>query len=274
MLMGLKCLVVFLFTFWSIADATHVANTEVSAWSTEDVAAWVESAGLRSEVKEVLVSNHVTGNVLFYLDDEVLREDFGIITSLDRKMLLDAVSKLKLPASGQALPKLTFWEHRSANRKQVFWITYLISSAPRSALWRMSNSSQLQPRAVPEEIEEIDWLHWIFLPESYFYSHGYAIFGGLPGFMAQLAWIGGLMRVMMLVSNITNPTGFVKILMRLIATDVAHAVGSYLFMELLFPFVPWFICDLILWLFIYVLPLIVLIVLIVPVILGLAVLWS
>ena len=77
--------------------------------------------------------------------------------------------------------------------------------------------------------------------------------------------------MMMLVSNITNPTGFVKILMKSIATDVAHTVGSYLFMELLFPFVPWFICDLILWLFIYVLPLIVLIVLIVPVILGLAV---
>jgi hypothetical protein len=77
------------------------------------------------------VDHSITGSVLLNLDDDDLKTHVAIDSSLQRSLVLKAISSLK--KEGQQ-SNLTFWEYRSMNRKTIDRIMPMLNSAPRWAI--------------------------------------------------------------------------------------------------------------------------------------------
>ena len=232
---------------------------DVRDWDAGHISDWIDSLKMDTAVSSKLKAGFeqagVTGNILLWVDESDLQDDLGISSKLQRKRIMAAIQELNDkdnarhgggsgPGVAAGGAPMSFWELKSMNRKQIMWITPLVTTSPRYAISKLAG---LPPHAQPPT--KIGWIEYIFLPEYYLFANRNTILGGLPGLM----WLGCLTqfvaRLVALVASafpsgqfsLKGPLGVVGVA---IMGEVFGAVLSWLWMTLLWPFIPWFICDL------------------------------
>jgi len=257
--------------FALIAASSFVtADTNAGDWPVEKVVEWSASLGLKEDsvklLKKGVIDNKVDGTVLLHVTEEDLRDDIGIESSLQRKVIMSALAELK--GKNQGHKGMNFWQYRSMHRKEMDGLMLLISNAPRVAISKF-------PTTLPEHGRPAKplggghstlaaWFEWLIIPEYYIYLNAHTIAGGLPGFMPWVI-LGQLIIkgfTLLALAFKKDPAGVMKQVGQTLIGEVCFAVGAWVWMNILWPIVPWFICDLIFYFMIYVAPLI-------PIVIGL-----
>jgi len=216
---------------------------------------------------EAIEKYEINGSILLNMDDVDLQDEIKIESKLHRKSILAAIQELL--KDGQK-KNMNFWEYRSLNRQQTDYTVNLLSMAPR---WAISNFSTIPEHARPQKALGEDhnsilaWLEWIFVPEYYIFLNRETILGGLPGFIpyALMAHLIGKVCAFFFVTLmawIASRSLLIAVgaLFTLVAIELAFNTGltvlAYFFSAMLWPIIPWFLTDLILYATIYVTPVI------------------
>ena len=234
-------------------------------WDVADVEAWVGEQGwaFGDQFIETVRTHEVTGPVLMHIEKADLEDEFGIASGLDRAKVMAALEKLvedEKVASGEdwVSPTMGFWEFRSMNRKQIDWLTALLTGAPRFAI---SHMGKLPPQARPAN-EIGGWLEWLLLPQYYIFVNTETILGGLPGLIPFACLVGLLTTAFGLIKCMWDAGFAPRALFASVVAFVATTIGAeillatfvWLFMNILWPVIPWFITDLFCYFGVYVMP--------------------
>eukprot|EP00946_MAST-07B_sp_MAST-7B-sp1_P001234 g1234.t1 len=247
-------------------------------WSVADVSDWAGrlpglSEAVRADLTASLRREAVSGAVLLYLDEEALREDLGVVSSLQRKILLAAIDDLvkssiddpsslsEASAASFSSPpstkdtdacSLTFYELREQDRKLFDQLTGLLSTAPR---WAISLLPRLPDHAQPASPFRKDfpmnWIVWFFVPEYYLWKNASTIACGLPGLFPWVILVNMTLRLVELIralvtrrnSTVTNT--ILGLALGPLVVELKWGVGMWFYITFVWPFLPWFICDLI-----------------------------
>ena len=167
-------------------------------WSVADVSDWAGrlpglSEAVRADLTASLRREAVSGAVLLYLDEEALREDLGVVSSLQRKILLAAIDDLvkssiddpsslsEASAASFSSPpstkdtgacSLTFYELREQDRKLFDQLPGLLSTAPRGAISLVPRLPEHAQPASPFRTDfPMNWIVWFFVPEYYLWKN-------------------------------------------------------------------------------------------------------
>jgi hypothetical protein len=238
----------------------------------QKVCAWASDLpGLpRDAAKKFVVAlrrEQVSGAVLLYLDEEALRDDLGVESSLQRKAILAAVDALvaasldgdasatvrpAAPSIGTATCTLTFYEYRQRHRQLFDQLTGLLSTAPR---WAISLLPGLPASARPAKPFRDDfpmsWVVWFFVPEYYLYENSSTIACGLPGLLPWVILLNMVLRLVELIRALINrrnntlSSTLIGLALGPLVVELKWGVGMWFYITFVWPFLPWFICDLI-----------------------------
>ena len=164
---------------------------------------------------------------------------------------------------------LTFWQHRSLNRKRMEFLTSTISTAPRVAIYQMKKLPANARPTVPLGFGHgviMAWLEWLFIPGYYIWVHSGTIAGGLPGLLPAICVCRMSCRILQKLLVIGNGVATKKIsvamtsLMLVLFFDFVNEAVTlifvYVWVHFLWPFVPAFLCDFGFYLSIYIFPII------------------
>ena len=88
---------------------TDVENNEVRSWNVQQVLLWLKhtSSGMFEEYCPIFQENHVHGEALLSLNNEILRDEFEIKSYGKRFELLKAIQKLAKKSSSSSKGSLT-----------------------------------------------------------------------------------------------------------------------------------------------------------------------
>ncbi len=243
----------------------------VAAWDPDDVAAWIGEQGFAAgdAFKDACLRNGVSGRVLFFLDADDLEEDLGVSSGLQRKKILAAIDELHGGVGrrygdagtnvggggggGGGTTTMNFHEYRALNRQFIDHFTPLVSAAPRVAISMLSKAPGYgQPASA------CGWFVWLVIPEYYLYSNSGTILGGLPGLLPYLVICNLTLKVIAIVKALlsTKQGGGMasasKLVLMPLATELFVGVFAWVYITIFWPFIPWFICDLIYYFNVYV----------------------
>jgi len=211
--------------------------------------------------------------VLLDLDDEGLKIHGKFESEAERKVILNALESLQ-KVEGQVNSKKTFWEYRSMSkhRKAIDELMPLILMAPYYAitvLHRIPEEARPSTKVGEGGSPIIEWLEFVVIPEYYFYINRADIFGGLPGFIPYQLLFTWFAKFIILIIAVLMGTVFKdieskngecihsmlrKMFMGYLYTNVANGLCVTLYINVLWPFVPWAVCDAIFILWVYGLP--------------------
>ena len=241
-------------------------------WSLAEVGEWIADlddvpSEHKRELRSTFERHGVNGAVLLYLDEESLRE-MEITSSLRRKLVLAAIDKLVASSVGGdgdfVLPRegsveraagvcsLNFYEFRQEHRQLFDQLTGLLSTCPR---WAISLLPSLPEPARPAEPFRDDfpmnWIVWFFVPEYYLYSNSATIACGLPGLLAFVILANMVMRMVELIRALATRKGssvtstLLSLALGPLVVELKWGIGMWLYITFIWPIMPWFICDLI-----------------------------
>jgi hypothetical protein len=249
-------------------------------WSVREVGEWAAAlpgVAASDALVRALRREQVSGAVLLYLDEEALRDDLGIASSLQRKIVLAAIdalvaSSLAGDASTSAAAAaaaaaaasgatsgttsktctLTFYEYRQQHRQIFDQLTGLLSTAPRWAISLLPGlPSAAQPAAPFRDDFPMNWVVWFFVPEYYLYENASTIACGLPGLLPYVILLNMVLRLVELVRalatrrNATVANTLLGLAFGPLVVELKWGMGMWFYITFVWPFLPWFICDLI-----------------------------
>ena len=239
--------------------------SDATTWTVGNVNEWVDTLDTASgsTIKAAVTKHTITGNILMVLDDSDLQEELGVSSGIERKKIMVAITALK-DSDSERYAKLTFWELRALNRQMVDYTTPLLTSAPRWAITNFDDFPKYcQPAAALGEGHNsvLSWLEWALFPEWYIWSNRDTIMCGLPGFIPYVCFLNLAIAVFFILAagSVAGINGILvagawSILVKLL-TELGVGITSWLFSAIVWPFVPWFLCDLMFYCFVYVFPL-------------------
>ena len=240
--------------FWTLG-----LSRDVKSWSSAEVGKWCDDNSLSQQLKEGLDKHGVTGSVLLFLDESDLIEDLKITSQIERKKILLALKEIQTDGvhDGDLVHDwhtgmhdghtLSFWEYRSMNRALMTHNSCLFSGAPRAAI---SMLTELPKHGQPAT-EATNMEYWLF-PEYWLYSHSDQIAGGLPGWMPVALLCSLVAKWFTLLVKLKDGAGAtVGFFVTCLFIEVGVCVGSWIAMTLLWPIIPWFICDFFFYLAVY-----------------------
>jgi len=247
-----------LFTATLAALAVHAVDLskDSTTWSVDDVVEWAANLEVSSSknLTTALRKYGVTGSILMMVDMQDLEEDFEIKSSIERKKILAAIMSLK-DTEAEKHVILGFWEVTALNRQEVHYLLPLLYGSPRWALWQLGS---LPEYARPEQLlgsDWVSWFQWIFIPEYVIFANRNSIMGGLPGTVPITLLVALISKIVKLYTT----SSWYTLAVNEIKENMLAGVLAWLYSRTLWHVVPWFLCDLFLYFFIWVGPAIIII---------------
>ena len=260
--------IIFVISF--LSHASHISAElpgDSTTWTVDHVVEWagtIKSTGDTEKFQSKLREHGITGNVLMLVDSTDLENEFQIASSIERKKVLAKIQELK-DTPAEANVNLTFWEMRSLNRQMTDYATPLLTVAPR---WAITTFDDFPAYCRPEKHmgEGNHWLignfEWLTFPEYYVWINRDTIMCGLPGMIPYVILGNLLFKCTLLIGGLLNSglKGFTEILFLIcVSTLVAEIVCgciSWVFSGIIWPFIPWWLCDIFFYCSVYVVPIV------------------
>jgi len=236
-----------------VTARTTVAAASTVEWTVEDVQAWALEQGLEEDVAGTLARWGVDGAVLLNVDENDVREDLKI-SGLKAKKLLAAVQKLRDQFRSKTHPdgtvRMSFHQYRALNRNAMdAMVPALFGVAPRFALTILNEFPEHGKPA-----EEDGWITWLFWPQYYIFCQADNICGGLP-MMLQISILFSLLRQFMemalAIGLYVAGEQSVPRFFRGPLEEMGSALSIILYRNIIYPIVPWFICDMVFYFQVY-----------------------
>jgi len=246
-----------------VAITSVAADVGAADWSVDQVAGWAGKLTLQEETaakfRDGIKANNIDGTILMHVSDDDLKDDMGISSGLQRKVIMAAITTLKGGAR-DGNRKMNFWQYRSLHRKEMDHLMALLNGgAPR---WGITKFAELPEYGRPEKPlggghnAAMAWFEWLVIPEWYLYLNSHTIAGGLPGFLPFMAAVKLVFSALTLLGYAVakSPGSMIRHCGIQLGTEVAVGCGVWLYMNTLWRILPWFICDWIFYFTIYVAP--------------------
>jgi len=223
---------------------------DATEWTQHHCVKWASEKDLDDKVQMGIKKHGVNGKILLLVDDSDLRDDFGIESSLQRKIIMNEIDELRNHASEHTL---NFWELRSMNRQKVDYVAPLLSMAPR---WAITQLDTFPEYCHPEKVLGQDhssifaYAEWFVCPEAYIWMNRDTIMCGLPFGVSICVLLHLVFKVVHLGLYIVQdgPKGVLKGLLDILlrATLIEMVCGSlaWAYSGFIWPVLPWFVCDL------------------------------
>jgi hypothetical protein len=236
-----------------VTARTTVAAASTVEWTVEDVQAWALEQGLEEDVAGTLARWGVDGAVLLNVDENDVREDLKI-SGLKAKKLLAAVQKLRDQFRSKTHPdgtvRMSFHQYRALNRNAMdAMVPALFGVAPRFALTILNEFPEHGKPA-----EEDGWITWLFWPQYYIFCQADNICGGLP-MMLKISILFSLLRQFMemalAIGLYVAGEQSVPRFFRGPLEEMGSALSIILYRNIIYPIVPWFICDMVFYFQVY-----------------------
>jgi hypothetical protein len=252
-------------------------------WTVEDVQAWAVKEKLGEDVAGAFVRSGVEGAALLNINEKDVSEQFGISDPKLTKKLLSGVQKLrkqyKSEANPDGTPAMSIRGYRALNRNVMdALVPALFGVAPRCALKVLD---EIPAHGKPKEEE--GWFTWIFCPHLYIFSEADNIVGGLGillkigilcSFLRQpldiaVGIIGALMSRQLEKAYFPTPhdcrdypewadlvpaPNLIRIF-KGTCEEIVSGFGIMVYRYVLYPIMPWFMCDIFFWCAVYLGPL-------------------
>jgi len=237
-------------------------------WTVEDVQAWAVKEKLGEDVAGAFVRSGVEGAALLNINEKDVSEQFGISDPKLTKKLLAGVQKLrkqyKSEANPDGTPAMSIRGYRALNRNVMdALVPALFGVAPRYALKVLD---EIPAHGKPKEEE--GWFTWIFCPHLYIFSEADNIVGGLGillkigilcSFLRQpldiaVGIIGALMSRQLEKAYFPTPHNLIRIF-KGSCEEIVSGFGIMVYRYVLYPIMPWFMCDIFFWCAFYLGPL-------------------
>jgi hypothetical protein len=234
----------------------------------EDVQAWAVKEKLGEDVAGAFVRSGVEGAALLNINEKDVSEQFGISDPKLTKKLLAGVQKLrkqyKSEANPDGTPAMSIRGYRALNRNVMdALVPALFGVAPRYALKVLD---EIPAHGKPKEEE--GWFTWIFCPHLYIFSEADNIVGGLGillkigilcSFLRQpldiaVGIIGALMSRQLEKAYFPTPHNLIRIF-KGSCEEIVSGFGIMVYRYVLYPIMPWFMCDIFFWCAVYLGPL-------------------
>ena len=234
------------------AGAVVAAESTVE-WTVEDVQEWALAQGLEEDVAGTLARWGVDGAVLLNVDENDVREDLKI-SGLKSKNLLSAVQKLRDQFRSKTHPdgtvRMSFHQYRALNRNAMdAMVPALFGVAPRFALTILNEFPEHGKPA-----EEDGWITWLFWPQYYIFCQADNICGGLP-IMLKISILFALLRqfleMALAIGLYVAGEQSVPRFFRGPLEEMGSALSIILYRNIIYPIVPWFICDMVFYFQVY-----------------------
>ena len=236
-----------------VTARTTVAAASTVEWTVEDVQAWALAQGLEEDVAGTLARWGVDGAVLLNVDENDVREDLKI-SGLKAKKLLAAVQKLRDQFRSKTHPdgtvRMSFHQYRALNRNAMdAMVPALFGVAPRFALTILNEFPEHGKPA-----EEDGWITWLFWPQYYIFCQADNICGGLP-IMLKISILFALLRqfleMALAIGLYVAGEQSVPRFFRGPLEEMGSALSIILYRNIIYPIVPWFICDMVFYFQVY-----------------------
>ena len=239
------------------------ADSDTKSWSVEDVVAWAAKEGF-DDIAPLITKFSVDGITLLHIDEADLEDELGMSSRLTRKKFMLKVGELKTVYDSDGdgvvadteLPDQDFWQYRALNRKHCDLTTTYLNGSPRVAFLMMVAEGDLGNA-------EGGLMKWLF-PHFWIWANSEEIMEGLPWLMYSNHFSLGIHEVVTaicLVSWIAKPqkTGREAWIRKRDAAAAQMLLGQLfgpaialpvltLTNWIIYPIIPWFICDLIFYL--------------------------
>jgi hypothetical protein len=172
-----------------------------------------------------------------------------------------AVAPQKARGGRQSIA-LNWWQLNvdSKYRRNLHFITPLFSACPRAAVFLLSYFDWPSQGSVPET--RCGWFQWLLFPEFYLFQNSDEILGGQSRFTAYPLLIQSMrLPIILLLKWDASPSNFAfdtRLLLKkelfLLAFQLLLTVVFFVEYLILWCVMPWFVCDLILLVAVYLLP--------------------
>lgn len=245
------CLLACLTPYFTIAAQLP---SDATTWTIPQVQQWIGTLDTASEaiLQERVHKHKITGNILMLVEDSDLEQELGVTSGLERKRVLAARDALK-DSDNERNAALGFWELRNLNRQMVDYTTPLLTTAPRWAITTFDDyPSYCQPLKGLGEGQHVvfAWVEWLLFPEWYIWSNRDSIMCGLPGFVPYVVWINLATSLTALMTTVCTgnkniQTALLYFIKLKLQGELSVGVFNWCWSAFLWPFIPWFICDLV-----------------------------
>ena len=231
-------------------------------WTVEDVQAWAVKEKLGEDVAGALVRSGVEGAALLNINEKDVSEQFGISDPKLTKKMMSGVQKLrkqyKSKANPDGTPAMSIRGYRALNRNVMdALVPALFGVAPRYALKVLD---EIPAHGKPKEEE--GWFTWIFCPHLYIFSEADNIVGGL-GILLKIGILCSFLRQpldiavgiigALMTKKLENDYGAPN-LIRIFkgpCEEIVSGFGIMVYRYILYPIMPWFMCDISFWCALY-----------------------
>ena len=247
----------------TLVAATQAFPKNAGTWSVAEVNAWMAEEIPHLAVK-VRREFRLDGKTLLHITDHDLEDEFEMSSALKRKAALAKLHSLRTDTDGDGdvdaddLPNKGLFYFRTFHRRETDVHLNLLMGSPRIGIMFLNDEHSLTNVMNDNFPLSTGGYIWTFLsPRSFLAVNRNDIMGGLPWYFGVILWtnaIGASAFFFQLLAgteakdpNTGRSTGikqWKKTLIRTVVLEVGHTVCSA-FLYIIYPIIPWFICDLV-----------------------------
>jgi len=245
----------------TLVAATQAFPKNAGTWSITEVNAWIteEIPDLAEKVREF----GLDGQTLLHITDHDLEDEFEMSSALKRKAALAKLHSLRTDTDGDGdvdaddLPNKGLFYFRTFHRRETDVHLNLLMGSPRIGIMLLNDEHSLtNVKNDNFPLSAGGWIWSIISPHSFLAVNRNDIMGGLPWYFGVVLWanaVGASTFFFQLLAgteakdpNTGRSTGIKQWKQTLILTvgvEVFQCVCSGFF-YIIYPIIPWFICDL------------------------------
>ena len=236
----------------TLVAATQAFPKNAGTWSIAEVNAWMteEIPDLAEKVREF----GLDGQTLLHITDDDLEDEFEMSSALKRKAALAKLHSLRTDTDGDGdvdtddLPNKGLFYFRTFHRRETDVHLGLLMGSPRIGIMLLNHEHSLtnvKNDNFPLSAGGFIWS--IVSPHSFIAVNRNDIMGGLPWYFGVVLWAGAVGTSTFFFQLLVGAPTWVATLIVTVGVEVSQGVGSALF-YIIYPIIPWFICDLIFYL--------------------------
>lgn len=229
---------------WLVGALANISSDDVTQWTVEDVVEFARTEGLGKQMEDGITKHGIDGMVLLHLERSDLEDDLGIESSIMRKKIIRKVAQLRdntVAKSGSDSLDRDFWQYRSMDRKRIDTTTTLLGGSPLVAILFVAREEDMGQGFTAEGS-----LKYVF-PHYYIWKHSDEVMEGLPGLLSAGHLIAAIMDPIVVLYAI-------RLLLSGKQVEIGTAIGVLFFapivqwslvgfLWLVYPIVPWVLCD-------------------------------